>query len=157
MLNILRLTNRDKLDRLGAAVSLTCALHCALTPILVGLLPLAGLGFLRDEQTEWAFIIAAIGLGAVSLLPSYVRQHKQTRPLLLFATGAGALLAARLYLEEKSHLELPTVLIGALLIACAHLVNRRLCKACSICQEKLNQRQIIPTLSGRKGDGDNLA
>jgi len=157
LLNILGLINRNKLDRLGAAVSLTCALHCALTPILLGLLPLAGLGFLRDEQTEWAFIIAAIGLGAVSLLPSYVRQHKQARPLLLFAMGAGALLAARLYLEEKPQLELPAVLIGALLIACAHLLNRRFCRVCSICQAKSNQRQMIPTLFGRKGDGDNLA
>lgn len=157
MLNIFRLIKHDKLDRFGVAVSLTCALHCAFTPILVGLLPLVGLSSLGDEQTEWAFIIVAIGLGAASLLPSYVRQHKQARPLLLFAMGASVLLAARMILEESTRLEMPAVLIGALLIACAHLLNRKLCRACSICQAKSNQRKFTPTIFGRKGDGDNLA
>jgi hypothetical protein len=127
------ITNNVKLDRCGATVSLACAVHCAVMPLAVGLLPLLGLCFLADEQTEWAFVIVALGLGVASLLPSYLRRHQQARPLLLFGGGTCLLLGARLFLAEESPLELPAAVLGALLLAGAHLINRRLCQACSAC------------------------
>ena len=36
------------LDRSGASVSILCALHCALTPMVLTLLPAIGLGILAD-------------------------------------------------------------------------------------------------------------
>jgi hypothetical protein len=127
------MTEGDRLDRLGAAASLTCAAHCAATPLLAGLLPLVGMGFLASEQAEWVLIGLSLSIGGLSLLPSYARKHKQWRPLLLFAFGASLIVAVRLCMEEGSRLEAPAMALGPALIACAHLVNRRLCQSCAAC------------------------
>jgi hypothetical protein len=102
-------------------------------PLLAGLLPVVGVGFLASEQTELALIGLSLSVGGLSLLPSYARKHRQWRPLLLFAFGASLIVAVRLCMEEGSRLEAPAMVIGALLIACAHLVNRRLCRSCAAC------------------------
>jgi len=127
------MTAENRLDRLGAAASLACAAHCAAMPLLIGLLPLVGLGFLAKEQTEWALVGFSLGVGSLSLIPSYARKHRQWRPLLLFAFGASLIVVVRLCIEDGSRLEAPAMVIGALLIACAHQVNRRLCRSCAAC------------------------
>jgi hypothetical protein len=127
------ITEGNRLDRLGAAASLACAAHCAAMPSLVGLAPLVGMGFLASEQTEWVLIGLSLGIGSLSLLPSYARKHRQWRPLLLFAFGAGLIAVVRLLVEEGSRLEATTMALGALLIACAHMANRRLCRSCTTC------------------------
>jgi hypothetical protein len=127
-------TTGGRLDRAGVVASLVCALHCALTPMLIGLLPLAGLGLLADERTEWVFIAAAFVIGALSLLPSYARRHRRPLPLVVFTLGAGLILGVRLVGGEESKFEIPAVAGGALLIAAAHLVNHRLCLACPDCR-----------------------
>jgi hypothetical protein len=122
-----------RLDQIGAAASLVCAVHCAAMPLLIGLLPLVGLSFLAGEQTEWALAGLSMGVGSLSLIPSYERKHRRRRPLLLFAFGAGLIIAGRLLAEDGSRMEAPAQALGALLIACAHLINRRLCRSCAAC------------------------
>jgi hypothetical protein len=102
-------------------------------PLLVGLLPLLGLSFLASEGSEWVMISLSLSIGAVSLLPSFARRHRQLRPLLLFAFGASLMLAVRLLMAEDSRWETPVGVAGALLIAVAHWVNLRLCQACAKC------------------------
>jgi hypothetical protein len=122
-----------RLDWLGAAASLACAVHCAAMPLLIGLLPLVGLGFLAEEPAELALVGLSIGVGSLSLIPSYARKHRHWRPLLLFAFGASLIIIVRLFAEEGSRLEAPVMALGALLIACAHMINRRLCRKCADC------------------------
>jgi uncharacterized membrane protein YfcA len=102
-------------------------------PLLIGLLPLVGLSFLAEKQTEIMLVGLSIGIGISSLISSYARKHRQWRPLLLFAFGAVLIIAVKLFAEEGSHLEAPTMVLGALLIACAHMINRRLCRGCATC------------------------
>jgi hypothetical protein len=64
------MTAGNRLDRLGAATSLACATHCAATPLLAGLPPLVGMGFLASEQAEWVLIGLSLSIGGLSLLPS---------------------------------------------------------------------------------------
>jgi hypothetical protein len=127
------ITAGNRLDRLGAAASLACAAHCAAIPLLIGLLPLVGLGFLAEERTEWTLAGLSIGVGSLSLIPSYARKHRQWRPLLLFAFGASLVIAVRLLANDGSRLESPAMTLGALLIAFAHIVNHRLCRSCVAC------------------------
>jgi len=127
------MAERDRLDWLGAAASLACAVHCAAMPLLIGLLPLVGLGFLASDQTEWALAGLSLGVGSLSLIPSYARKHRQWRPLLLFAIGASLIIAMRLLAEDGSSLEAPALTLGALLIAFAHMINRRRCLSCAAC------------------------
>jgi MerC mercury resistance protein len=128
-----KVIENERFDWLGTAASLVCAAHCAAMPLLAGLLPLVGLGFVASERTEWLLIGFSLGMGILSLTPSYARKHRQWRPLLLFAFGGSLIVAVRFSLEEGSRLEAPTIAIGALLIAIAHLVNHRLCRSCSAC------------------------
>jgi hypothetical protein len=137
------MTEGDRLDRLGATTSLTCAAHCATTPLLAGLLPHVGMGFLASEQAEVALIGLSLSIGGLSLLPSYARKHRQWRPLLLFAFGASLILAVRSCMEQGSRLEAPAMAVGALLIACAHLVNRRLCRSCAACHPPRPNTAIV--------------
>lgn len=129
------MTEGNHLDRLGAAASLECAAHCVAMPSMVGLLQLVGLGFLASEQTEWVLIGLSLSIGSLSLLPSYARKHIQWRPLLLFAFGASLIVAVLLSADEGSRLDAPTMALGALLIACAHMVNRWLCRSCAACHQ----------------------
>jgi hypothetical protein len=127
------ISDENRLDRLGAGASLVCAAHCAAMPLLIGLLPLVGLGFLAEERTEWALVGLSIGIGSLSLIPSFARKHRQWRPLLLFACGASLIIFVKMLAEGGSSLEASVMAIGALLIACGHLVNRRLCRSCADC------------------------
>jgi hypothetical protein len=127
------MTEGGRLDRLGAVASLVCAVHCAAMPLSVTWAPFVGLDFLVKEQTEWALIGLSLSIGSLSLLPSYARKHRQWRPLLLFILGAVLILVLRLLENEGSSLEPPAMVIGALLITCAHLINRRLCRSCLTC------------------------
>jgi MerC mercury resistance protein len=127
------ITEGNRLDRLGAAASLVCAVHCASMPLLAGLLPLVGLSFLASDQAEWLLVGLSLGVGILSLAPSYTRKHRQWRPLVLFTFGASLIIVVLLSAEEGSRLEAPAMALGALLIACAHLINRRLCRSCAAC------------------------
>lgn len=146
------MTAGNRLDRLGAAASLACAAHCAAMPLLVGLLPLIGLGFLAEEHTELALVGLSIGVGSLSLIPSYARKHRRWRPLLLFAFGASLIIAVKLLAEEGSRLEAPAMALGALLIALAHMINRRLCRSCAACHpvdERAAPEKSFPTADSR--------
>jgi MerC mercury resistance protein len=94
---------------------------------------IVGLTFLADEQNEMVLAGLSIGIGIFNLIPSYARKHRQWRPLLIFISGASLIIAVKLLTEKGSRLETPTMMLGALLIACAHVVNRRLCRGCTTC------------------------
>jgi uncharacterized membrane protein YfcA len=126
-------TNGDKLDHLGVVASCLCAIHCALAPLTVSLIPLIGLDFLRGRQTEWVLVLISVAVGSLSFIPSYVRRHRRCSPLLIFGTGLGVILTARLWLEDALQFELPAVLVGAVLITSAHYFNLRLCRSCAVC------------------------
>jgi hypothetical protein len=120
----------EKLDRMGIATAIICALHCASMPLL----PLIGLGLVANETSEVLLLGIALAGGTASLFPSYIRRHRQLRPLLLFVLGAGLILAVRSWFEK---IEMPVVVLGALLIAAAHKANLRLCQTCRVCNSNL--------------------
>ena len=129
------------LDKAGAAASLTCAVHCALMPLVVTLLPLVGLSFLADERMEWVLLGASALLGSSSLCLGY-REHRKRQALLILSLGLTALVTGRLLEEhhlEGHHLEAAGVIgvvLGGCTVAAAHFVNRRLCLSCRSCRIK---------------------
>src|SRR6478672_8405035 len=46
-------------DRFGATASFLCAIHCALLPFVIAVLPALGLAFLADHRFERGFIAFA--------------------------------------------------------------------------------------------------
>ena len=128
--------NKIDLDKAGATASLTCAVHCALMPLVITLLPLVGLSFLADERMEWALLGVSALLGSCSLCLGY-REHRKRQALLLLSLGLTALVMGRV-LEER-HFEAAGVIgvvLGGGTVAAAHFVNRRLCLSCRSCRVK---------------------
>ncbi len=120
-----------RIDQLGAGLSLACALHCLAAPLLLSLLPFAGLGFLASESMETALLGASLVLAVGSLCWGF-RMHHQRRPLLLLGAALLLILGGRFSLEEMA--EVACVVLGAGLLAGGHLLNRHLCKTCLQCQ-----------------------
>jgi len=112
------------LDRLGIWVSTACAVHCAALPLL---LTVAGLGWLGDERLEWSIIGLSFLIAGIRLSYSYLRQHRRTDSMLLFALGAGSILFAKSELLEFALAEPVFMTVGGLMIAGAHWRNHRMC------------------------------
>ena len=74
------------LDRLGATGSLLCALHCALLPVVIALLPSIGLAGFLGERIEVAFVLFASAVGLYSLVSGY-RRHRLWQALALMLPG----------------------------------------------------------------------
>lgn len=111
-------------DRIGAAASFLCALHCAALPFVLALLPLIGLEFLADHRFERGFVIFACVLALISLFSGY-RRHRRVLPLRLAFPGLALLLIGVTLGERSIYLHSALVTCGGLLVASAHFINLR--------------------------------
>lgn len=123
----------EKLDRAGATASFLCAIHCAVMPFLISVLPLLGLEFLASEPVEWTLLATSAMLGTLSLCLGY-RQHRR-RWIFGFLGVALSLLALGHILEARDvgRLGPISLILGGLTMMGAHLFNRRLCRSCHVC------------------------
>lgn len=129
----------DWRDRLGICLSVLCLVHCLLTPVIMGLLPMGALLGFWQHGFHQVFLMVIPAVALIAFVPGW-RQHRDMRVwawggvgILLLAFGVGVAeffgheavgdwraLAAELVL---------TALGGACLIR-AHLLNRALCVCC---------------------------
>lgn len=123
----------DRLDKTGAFASLLCAIHCALMPLLITLLPLLGLGFLASEPVEWALVSTSAVLGVSSLRLGY-REHGKRRALATLAVGLTLLVLGRVT-EARGWgaWGVPVLVLGGCTVAFSHVFNGRLCRSCRSC------------------------
>ncbi|MGH8190211.1 MAG: MerC domain-containing protein [Rhodanobacteraceae bacterium] len=123
-------------DRVGATASLLCAVHCALLPFVLALLPLIGLEFLAGHTFERVFVACAAALASASLLTAY-RRHRRPHALFLMLPGI-ILLLCGVGVDLDVHVLLHTVAVvcGGVLVASAHVTNlvlahRHHCATCA--------------------------
>jgi hypothetical protein len=123
----------ERLDKAGTAASLACAVHCAVLPLFVTLLPLFGLGFLADERVEWALVVLSGLMGITSLCLGF-KEHRSRRAFAYLGIGLGMLAVGRIVEEQmNSPWGVLIVVLGGVTLATAHLINRKLCNSCSTC------------------------
>ena len=110
-------------DRIGATASLLCAVHCALLPFVLALLPLIGLRFLAGHTFERAFVACAAALASASIIAAY-RRHRRPQALLFMVPGI-LLLLFGIVIDIDAHVLLHTVAVvcGGVLVASAHATN----------------------------------
>lgn len=115
------------LDRFGATGSMLCAIHCALTPLLLTAIPSLGLSVWLGDGFERAFVIFVTILGLLSLLWGY-RRHRAFRALGLLLLGLFTLWAGVLYppLHTPAVIHAVVMTLGGTLVGLAHLLNLRL-------------------------------
>ncbi len=115
------------IDSLGSASATLCAIHCALLPLAIAMLPVLGLGVLASAGFEQGFVLFATLLGVSSLSQGYRRHHIATAlawlvPGLL-AVWAGVYMPL---LHESPAGHAIAMATGGTLIATAHLINLKL-------------------------------
>ena len=123
-------------DKLAIGLSLMCAIHCLVLPIVIIALPsLIALGLDNEIYHKW--MIYAVIPTSLYALSMGCRQHKKYR---LFAMGfiGMTLLFLAVFLGESAIGELGEKLLtlsGAVILAAGHFYNFKLCqhhnKCCS--------------------------
>jgi hypothetical protein len=119
--------SRGVLDVAGGVISVACALHCLLLPII---LPFAAT-FLHNPWLEVALMLSAIAVGGSALRHGY-KIHGFRLPAGLFAAGMASILVGN-WLLTKGHplseghthtpIQLLFVAIGGSAIVSSHIAN----------------------------------
>lgn len=118
---------RTLIDRLGAAWSLLCAVHCAVLPLLLVVMPGLALGVWWDEGVERVTVtgVTVVALGSLGL--GY-RRHRAFGALLMAIPGLAlmwmALLVTPVHASVLSHAL--AMASGGVMVGLAHLYNLRL-------------------------------
>ncbi|MEP6633846.1 MAG: MerC domain-containing protein [Luteimonas sp.] len=115
------------LDRLGATGSLLCAIHCAVLPVLIALLPSLGIAAWLGDGFERGFVLFATSIGLFSVIWGY-RRHRAVRALSFLLPGLAALWIGVLY-PPLHHALVPHAIamtFGGTMVGLAHLANLRL-------------------------------
>ncbi len=128
-----------QLSKVGPWVSIACAIHCMVSPILLGLLPIVP----ASEPIELALIGVSVVIGMITLVAGY-REHRKARVLVLLAFSL-AFLGARFFIDER--FETATVVTGALLMAIAQIMNVRLQRHC--CAHDHASRSELSSIASR--------
>ena len=104
-----------------------CAVHCALLPLALAMLPVIGMGILASRGFEVGFVVFATTLAVVSLWHGY-RRHRAYHALALVIPGMAALWAGILVpaLHDATLPHAIAMSVGGTLVALAHLVNLKL-------------------------------
>ena len=118
---------RSLLDRIGAYGSLLCAIHCALLPLVIAVLPSLGVAAWLGSGFEEAFVLFATTLGLFSMLWGY-RRHRAVQALSLMLPGLAVLWIGVLYqpLHQSVFPHAVAMTIGGTLVGLAHMANLRL-------------------------------
>ena len=119
--------SRSLLDRIGATGSLLCAIHCALLPLVIAVLPSLGVAAWLGSGFEEGFVLFATGLGLFSMVWGY-RRHRAVQALSLMIPGLAVLWFGVLYqpLHQSLIPHAIAMTFGGTLVGLAHLANLRL-------------------------------
>lgn len=109
-------------DRMGAWAGTACAVHCALTPFALALLPALGGWALAGEGFHEGFLVFLTVLALTTTLLGW-RRHKRFYAWAFLVPGLAAIWLGHTWLE---HWEVVLAAVGGTLVVCAHLVNLRL-------------------------------
>ena len=87
-------------DWLGVGASILCAIHCAAMPLVIGLLPLLGLGFLAEPDFHRWMVGVCLLLAVLAFWPGW-RQHGRLVPGTLAIFGLVIIATAAFGGEDK--------------------------------------------------------
>lgn len=118
-----------KLDKLGASLSLLCALHCISLPILLTTMPLLGQSFLTNPILEASLIVGSLVIAAYTLFRDYLYTHHRWTALVVAAVGFGFILSAHWVFPPAA--ETLFMLMGGIFTSSAYYINWRLRKSCA--------------------------
>ncbi|RBW58204.1 MerC domain-containing protein [Tenacibaculum sp. E3R01] len=120
------MTISKKIDLIGFLISLLCAIHCGILPILLTLAPFSGLAFMESPIVEALIVLVSLFIAILSLSQGFTKLHKKKTPLITAITGFTIIFICQIWANEQ--LETVLMVTGASTIALAHLINWKLCE-----------------------------
>lgn len=113
-------------DRVGLVGASVCAVHCALLPVLVAVLPALGISVGGFGDLDQAFVLFASVLGISTVTLGY-RRHRVLKAAGVLAVGLALLWAGSFTaLHDHGWGHALVMTVGGALLALAHLLNLRL-------------------------------
>lgn len=109
-------------DKAGMAASTACAIHCALTPLVLAFLPALS-GWALGLESLHGWMVVSLSVLAVAATWLGWRRHRKFYAWAFLVPGIGFLMGSHAFHGTAEHVLLA---IGGTLIASAHLVNLRL-------------------------------
>lgn len=106
------------LDISAITLSGLCLVHCLLLPLIVAILPMAGV-LAENEWIHKAFVVTALPISGLLILRGKCTHGRMV--FLALAISGLSLLIAGAFAEQLEAYETPITVLGALLLACAHL------------------------------------
>jgi hypothetical protein len=122
----------SKADHLGFAASLLCAVHCALFPLALALLPSLGLQSIGWVDLDQAFVVFATGLGVATLTLGWRRHHAYRAWVVLLPGLLLVWLASFTGLHQHTFGHAVAMTVGGTLLAAGHWLNLRLTHAAEL-------------------------
>lgn len=116
--------NLISLDKVGVCSSSACAVHCAvMLLVVVNAGTLGVFAFLETALLEWVVLAIALLVGALAIIPSFLK-HRKEYILILFFTGVLLIINSEFVELIASKIFLST--LGGALMAYAHYGNLKL-------------------------------
>ncbi|GGZ62871.1 membrane protein [Lysobacter xinjiangensis] len=113
-------------DRVGFAASFVCAVHCAIVPLVLALVPALGLEFSGWADIDQAFVVFATLLGLTTMTLGY-RRHRTFRAWALLVPGLVLIwLGSFTPLHDHGWGHAAVMVLGGFALAAAHSVNLRM-------------------------------
>ena len=126
------------MKKAGVWASIICAVHCTILPLLMILLPTAGVYLFINETFEFVLLGISLMFNITNVCFGY-RQHKSNKAVGVLALGLFVFVVGRLMHnhsdDHKIHFDLFNIFMvaGGLLMALSSLINDKLCSQCYKC------------------------
>ena len=126
------------MKKVGVWASIICAVHCTILPLLMILLPTAGVYLFINETFEFVLLGISLMFNITNVCFGY-RQHKSNKAVGVLALGLFVFVVGRLMHnhsdDHKIHFDLFNIFMvaGGLLMALSSLINDKLCSQCYKC------------------------
>ena len=106
----------------------------AFFPLILGALPALGLARLDAEWVDWTMVLLAAGIALRAHRGGFT-MHRRCLPTGVAVVGLLTIVTTMCLLKgNASHHYIQAV--GAVVVASSHVLNRHLCRTCTVCKEK---------------------
>ncbi|MEC8860379.1 MAG: MerC domain-containing protein [Pseudomonadota bacterium] len=124
----------NALDKTAIGLSMACAIHCLLLPVIVALLPAIAATTLGDEAFHKWMLLGVLPTSLLALTMG-CRKHGSWRAAIIGAGGLTVLIFTAFFGHDVfgETGEVVATLIGATIVALAHLKNQRICRSMRCC------------------------
>lgn len=122
-------------DKIGSYVATTCLVHCLVMPILITLIPFAGLFSVSLNLFEIVIMLCALFFGIISICAGFKKHRKYSGPFLI-SLGLFLLLTGSItHHTDLEYYHIPIMIMASAVLIIGHLTNNTLCnKYCNKCK-----------------------